>query len=173
MTEEEAFQEALTTVERNDLGDVDEKKLIDEVARLLEFDESAERHAKAARVVKRHRRPGQTEPSGQLALPGIEPYAWEPERLVADNEGHVIEQAKAPVSFKHAEAERARANARRQQDHADRKTREHEGFAAWLIDEATRGRPIKGLGFGDYVHEAELWRDEEAGPEPGAVEDAA
>jgi hypothetical protein len=173
MTEEEAFDAVLASLPRNDDGSVDEKSLIDGIAELIDFDEATERRNKAVATVKRQRKPGTTAPEGQLVLPGIEPYAYEPERLVADNAGHVIEQKKAPVTFKQAEAERARANADRQSGAANRKEKEAREYARWVIEQATEGRDIRGLGFDDFIHDAGLWRPGPADSDPTWESEAA
>jgi hypothetical protein len=170
--EQEAIDMALAVLERNEDGSIDEKALIDEVAGLLDFDELSERRNRATRALKKRRSPGSTEPEGQLELPTLEPYAYEPRRLIADNEGHVIEQAEAKTRYKTAEAERARDVARRQAYHADRKSIEATHFAQWVIDELGRGRDKADLTFGVFVHEAGVWSAGNAAPEADP-EDAA
>jgi hypothetical protein len=166
MTEEEAVRQALAEIERNDDDrDIDLKKLIDEVAELLDFDEATERRNKAKRAIDRRRKPGATEPDGVLCLPGMEPYGYEPQRLVADNEGHIIEQEHARPHHKQAEAERARNSARRQQSWADRKTGEAEKYAQWAIQQLTKGREATEITFDTFVRESGVWADGIAPPE--------
>lgn len=162
MRPEDAIDAALKLAERDGNGAVDQKKLIDAVAELIEFDADDERRQKAHRAVARRRKPGSTAAVGQLAIPGLGSYAYEPHRLVADDNGHVVEQDRALVAFKQAEAERARDNARRQQVTADRKTSESEGHAIWAIEQLQRGRPMRELTFGAYIREAEVWSPEAA-----------
>jgi hypothetical protein len=171
--EDEAVAAALDALPRNDAGDVDIKALIDEVARLIDFDELAERRNKATRAVRRRRQPGSSEPDGQLALPGTEAYAYEPDRLVADNEGHVIEQAKARPHHKAAEAERAREVSRRQLLWSDRKTSESALYSAWAIEQLGRGRPAADITFDVFVRETGIWSDQQAEPEVGPMDEAA
>lgn len=163
MREHDAVEAVLRAAERNDDGSIDEKTLIDEIAKLLDFDADAERRNKASRVVRRHKMPGFGERDGQLTLPGVEPYAYEPDRLIADYDGRIVEQARAGVEFKRAEAWRAREAARKQQGWADRKTNEHDAFAAWALKETLAGRPERELTFGDFVRETGTWS-------PGAAE---
>jgi hypothetical protein len=172
VTEEEAVWAALNGIEPNDDGSVDTKVLIDRVAELLDFDETAERRNKATRAVNRMRKPNTTPPDGVLCLPGMEPYAYEPERLVADNEGHIIKQSKARPHHKQAEAERAREVARRQSAWAHRKTTEAERYAQWAIQQLTAGRRATDITFDTFVREAALWSPGSADPEPGPSEDA-
>lgn len=166
MKEDEAVDAALRNAARNEDGSVDEKALIDDVAALLDFDEDQERRNKATRAIKRRRSPGHSTPDGQIAIPGMEPYAYEPNRLVADNEGHVVEQAKCRPHFKRAEAERARDKAIRQAVWANRKTQESESFAGWSLDQAVNGRPASELTFGSFVLGAGFWREAGVDTEP-------
>lgn len=165
MRPEDAVDAALKLAERNDAGAVDQKKLIEAVAELIDFDADGERRQKAQRAVNRRRKPGSTAALGQLAIPGLGSYAYEPDRLVADNAGHLVEQDRALVDFKQAEADRARDNARRQQVTADRKTSESEGHAIWVIAQIQAGRPMKELTFGAYIRDTEVWS-----PEPAPIE---
>ena len=168
MKEHEAVDAALRQLKRNEDGSVDEKKLIHLVAELIDFDADAERRNKAVRAVTRCRRPGFSEPAGQLIIPGLGPaYAYEPNRLIKDGEGRVIEQRKARPEYKQAEAQRARESARRQQVWADRKTQESELYARWAIEQLRRRRPGKDITFDTFVREAGLWAAEAAEPEPG------
>lgn len=96
----------------------------------------------------------------------MEPYGYEPRRLVADNDGHVIEQAKAKLRYKAAEAERAREAARRQTAWADRKSTEEAHMGQWAYEQLTSGRPEAELVFGAFVHEAGLWLDQAVPSEP-------
>jgi hypothetical protein len=171
VSEQEAVEKALAELPRNADGSIDEKDLIDRVAELLDFDEDTERHAKAVRAVARRRRPGSSEPDGQIALPGLEPYAYEPARLIADNEGRVIEQAQARPAYKAAEASRAENNARRARLWADRKTMEHRDYAQWTIEQLEAGRDPREITYDAFVREAGIWRDGPAAPEQGPGEE--
>lgn len=166
MKESEAVDTALQALTRNEDGSVDEKTLIDEVAQLIDFDEAQERLNKATRAVNRRRKPRATEPEGQLTLPGMEPYGYEPNRLIADNDGHIVEQSLARPNYKQAEAERARTAARRQAIWADRKTTEFAAYAAWAIEQLGQGRRGADITFGIFVRESGLWSAGSADPEP-------
>lgn len=173
MNEHDAVIAALRSLARAENGSVDEKTLVDEVAKLIDFDPDAERRHKATRVIRRHKMPGFGESEGQLTLPGMAPYAYEPSRLIADSEGHVVEQANAWPEFKRAEAERARNAARKQQAWADRKTQENEAFAAWALEESLAGRRQADINFGVFVEETGMWSSGSAVTEPGPDEDGA
>jgi hypothetical protein len=165
MKENEAVDAALQVIERNDDGGVDEKALIDEVARLIDFDEEQERRGKATRAVRRRRSPRATEPDGKLALFGLEEYGYEPRRLIADNDGHVVEKDKARPEYKRAEAQRAREVARRQAVWAERKTAENEAYAAWALEQLAKRRKGKDITFGTFVRETGVWSPGLAEPE--------
>lgn len=171
MKDDEAYEKARQSVERDNEGGIDEKSLIDEIAELVDFDEAEERHKKAVRIVRGRRKPGSTDADGQISLPGFDAYAYEPERLIADNDGHVIEQAKAPVKYKQAQAERTRDTARRWGESADRAQKESADFASWVIEGFQAGRKAAELTFDNFVREAGLWSEGDADPEPQPPED--
>src|SRR4249920_2016441 len=135
MTQAEAYAKAMAAVPRRDDGSIDLKVLRDEIAALLEIDIAAEKQMRAGQIIERFRKPGSTEPDGQLALEGLEPYAYEPDRLVMDDEHHVIEQARARANFKAAEARRVRIKAQQMLVHANRKTLESDGLSRWTIEQ--------------------------------------
>lgn len=173
MNEHEAVIAALRGLARAEDGSVDEKMLIDTVAQLIDFDSDAELRHKATRVVRRHKMPGFGESEGQLTLPGLAPYAYEPGRLIADSDGHVVEQANAWPEFKRAEAERARVAARKQQAWADRKTLENEAFTAWALRKSLAGHDQRDIIFGTFVEETGVWSAGSAQPEAGPDEAGA
>jgi hypothetical protein len=165
MKESEAVDAALHAVKRNDDGGADEKAVIDECMRFIDFDAEQELRNKATRAVRRRRSPRATDPDGRICLPGMETYGYEPGRLIADNDGHVVEQDKARPEYKRAEAQRAREVARRQAVWAERKTAENEAYAAWALEQLTRRRKGKEITFGTFVRESGLWSAEPAEPE--------
>lgn len=165
MKEHDAVEAVLRDAARNDDGSVDEKTLLDEIAKLLDFDPDAERRNKAARVVRRHKMPGFGYRHGQLTLFGLT-YGYEPERLIADADGRIVEQARARVEFKQAEALRAREAAFKHQQWADRKANEHKVFADWTLRESLAGRPVSELTFDVFVRETGAWSPGPAEPEP-------
>jgi hypothetical protein len=166
MKAEEAVDRALSTVPRNPDGSADEKTLIDEIMALLDFDPEQELRNKATRALDRRKKPGASEPDGQITIPGLGTYGYEPDRLVADNDDHVVEQAKARPNFKEAEAARARKNARQQQIWADRKTEESALFAEWSLKELAAGRDLAKITFDPFVRETGLWDPGDGPTEP-------
>lgn len=127
----------------------------------------------AARVVRHRQRHGATAPDGRLVFPGLDPYRYEPNRLISDGEGRIVEQFRARLEFKRAEAWCAREAARQQQLWADRKTREYEAFAAWSVAQMLARRPLAEFTFGAFVRESGVWSPGQAEPEPDpSAEDA-
>lgn len=175
MKEQEAYEAALDAAPRHEDGSVDIKALEDELVELIEFDAEQEKRNKARRIIERKKRPGGTEPDGKIALPGLEKYDYEPNRLVQDNEGRVIEQYRCQPRHKQAEAERARINAGRAMKHADRKTNEAETYASWAINELTSGRLAATLNYQAFVMENGYWLPplpgEDISPEPDDAPD--
>lgn len=78
-------------------------------------------------------------------------------RLVADNEGHLIEQAAAKPRYKDAEAERARKAARQSAAWADRKTVESAQYNQWTIQALEAGRDKTDIRFDMFVRESGVW----------------
>lgn len=171
MKDHEAYAKALQNIPREPDGGIDEKALIEEIAHLVDFDEDEERRKHALRVVRGRRKPGTTEAVGQLSIEGFDAFAYEPERLIADNDGHVIEQGKAPVRYKQAQAERTRETASRWIRFADRAQKETADFAQWVIEGYQTGRDTASMTFDHFVREAGLWSEEAAEPEPEPDDD--
>jgi hypothetical protein len=163
--DEDAYACALRDAARDEDGTVDAKVLAENLADLIDFNGEQERLNKARRIIERHKRPGGSPAVGQLAIPGLEPYAWEPARLIVDEQGRAIEQARAKPRHKHAEAARAHQNAGRAAAYAVRKTLEADEFAAWHNAQLARGRAERELTMQAFVMEAGIWREGQAQPD--------
>lgn len=162
MNGEQAYKFGLANARRDAAGNVDEKDLVEIVARAVDFDEDKERLGLAQRIVSRRKRPGQTEAAGKVCLPGLEEYAYEPDRLIADGHGNVIENSRATVAHKRAEAVRSslaaeRAEERHQQDQA-----EADELAEWVKAEQAKGRDPHELTWGACVRERGFLAGEES-----------
>jgi hypothetical protein len=164
---EEAYEHALAQVERNPDGSINEDALVDLIAETIRFDADGARRGLAKRIVARRKRPGQTPPDGQLVLPGLDPFAYEPERLVADDAGRVVENRNARPSFKAAEARRAQLDAEKAQARARREQEEYAIYAEWAMDQLAKGRPGAEITWETCVHEMGLWKDATPESEPG------
>jgi len=102
------YDQAILNVKRAPDGSYREIDLLEELAKLLPIDLAREKLKKAKKLIDNLAKPGSTEPDGQLSLPGLNPYDYEPDRLVRDNSGNIVENSKATPPFKTAEAQRAR-----------------------------------------------------------------
>ena len=94
-------------------------------------------------------------------------YPYEPDRLISDGEGHIIEQHRTLPSYKRAEVQRARVAARRAhargdspaarraQAWADQCTAEYEAHAAWASERELAGDTD--ITFGRFVRDTGVW----------------
>jgi hypothetical protein len=152
--EEAIYAKAESIVPRAPDRSMAEANLENAIADLIEIDVDKERHSRAKEIIAGRARPGATIAEGQLMLPGLDEYDWEPNRLVRDDQGRVIENRNAPITFKAAESKRARDHARDAAVQADRKSEETERFAAWATQQALKGRPALDLTWGNCVRES-------------------
>lgn len=159
MNGEQAYRFALANAPRNADGSIPEGALVEMVARAIDFDPEKERLGLAQRVVSRRKRPGQTEPSGSVCIPGLEKYEFEPDRLVADHDGNVVENARALESHKKAEAFRAAMAAERANDRARREQREADEMTEWTAVESAKGRDPRTLTFEAFLREQGFLED--------------
>jgi hypothetical protein len=81
-----------------------EAELRDQLAALLPFPTEKGRRHMAQTIIDNETKVGNTPASGTLVFPGRKPYDYEPLRFIRDGHGHVIEQDRAPLSYKLAEA---------------------------------------------------------------------
>lgn len=156
MNGESAYRFGLANAQRNADGTIVEESLVQIVANAIDFDPDKERLGLAQRVVSRRKRPGQTAPAGKVALPGLGFREYEPERLVADDDGNLIENSRATVSHKKAEARRSLANADRAQERAEQDKAEADLIDAWAKEQQQTGRDPRELTFGACVAELGL-----------------
>lgn len=156
MNGEQAYQFALANSARDAEGNADEKALVEIVAHVVDFDPEKERLGLAQRIVSSRKKPGQTVPKGKVCLPGMEAYAYEPDRLIADGEGNVIENWRATEKHKKAEAARSRMALERAEERADQDRTEAELIAEWTSVEQEKGRDPHELVWGTCVRESGL-----------------
>jgi hypothetical protein len=116
-------QAKLKTNRRRD-GAFVEQELLDNLASLIEANSEEERIGIAKNIVEYYCMPGHTKPRGQIKFPGRTPYANEPDRLIRDDHGAIIELDKATLEFTRAEANRAREYARAVTERFSRKCAE-------------------------------------------------
>lgn len=154
-----AYEWAWQKCRKNPDGSAIEESLVALLADAIDFDEAKERRGHAQRIVARRKRPGQTAPAGAVVFPGMEPYAYEPARLLADDDGNVIENRSARVKHKAAEARRAQEAAQQALDRATREQREHAQFSVWSAEQYEAGRDPNEITWDTCVREGGLWKD--------------
>ena len=159
MNGEQAYRFALANAQRNSDGTVVESSLVEIVAHAIDFDADKERRGLAQRIVSARKRPGLTAAAGKVALPGLGLREYEPERLVADDAGNVIENSRATVQHKKAEARRSATNADRAVERAEQDRAEAQLMEAWAVDQQRAGRDERELTFGACLAESGLLDD--------------
>jgi hypothetical protein len=95
----------------------------------------------------------------------MEPYGYEPYRLIGDGDGNAIEQKDALPQHKAAEADRAQRNVERVAKHARRKQLEASGFAQWFTQRVVAGDDPTTLRFQTYLDATRLRDSGDAPPE--------
>jgi hypothetical protein len=161
---EEAYEYAWEHADRNEDGSRVESSIVELLADRLPFDVRKARLGRAQRVLARRRRPGQTAPAGAVVFPGMEHYAFEPHRIIADDGGNLIHNEDATSPFKDAESGRALADLTAAAVRANRERREAEHFTRWVNAQQLAGRHPRELTWGACVRETGLWK--EADPDP-------
>lgn len=161
MNGEAAYRFGLANAERNSDGTIVEKSLVEIVAHAIDFDPEQQRLGLAQRIVSRRKKPGMTAPAGKVTLPGLGLREYEPERLVADDDGNLIENARATVQHKKAEARRSALNADRATERAEQDKAEADLIDTWTKEQRQAGRDERELTFGVCVAEMGLLDDGE------------
>ncbi len=164
MRPDDAYTHAWQHADRNADGSVAEESLVRLVAEAIDFDEEKERLGHAQRIVARRRRPGQTAPEGAVVFPGLEPYAYEPHRLLADDDKNLVENQSARMKYKAAEARRAQESAKRALDRAGREQRKLAHYSVWATEQLEAGRPADEVTWDTCIRETGLWKDDTAEP---------
>lgn len=173
MKSDDAYAYAWEHADRNPDGSIIEASLVHLLAASIDFDVDKERRGHAQRIVARRKRPGQTSAEGAIVLPGLEPYAYEPHRLLADDKGNVIENAEAVIQFKTAEAKRAQAAAQAAAERASREQNEAGHFAVWTAEQYAAGRNPAEITWDTCVRETGLWKDADVEPASDAEDEPA
>ena len=149
------YDAALAAVESDTEEAYDEQKLEDAIFARVEFDVVAEKRRIAKRIISERTKVSDDDVGkGQIKLPFIEPYFWQPDRLVRSDDGRIIQNAKAPLSFKLADLARANRHLADAAKWAERKRREFDEFGKWQAAEARAGRPTLELRFGAFIRES-------------------
>lgn len=157
MINDETFDKVLASIDRNDDGSVDEKKLLDALAEEVTIDLAAVRQREARQALDRRRRDGGTRAEGTLLLPFEDPSPWEPKKLVLSEDGAVIELEKAPPAYLFDSARRKRKNANAATHKANRAQTQAEEFGKWaLTQDPTLHK------FGVFIKTVNAWSPDEA-----------
>lgn len=147
---------------RNELGEIDQDALVVYVATRVAFDEAKERRKKALRLIANRRKPGGTSPDGQLSFDGVDPYDYEPGRLILGAEDPVtkktpiIENSRSLYLHKQAEAARKMKKANEAMRQAGRAQAEASGLGVWTTERLQAGDHAEDLPFGRFVRDAEV-----------------
>jgi hypothetical protein len=165
---ESIVREAMAGLGRDKRRTADNAALVKAVAaRLPTLDPDAEQIKKAKRAINACTRPNKTQLDGQLALPFMQPYGYEPFRLVRNFDGtRLIENNKALHDMKSADTQRSLMNVRRVQVHYDRKDAESKLLSAWTIEQLEKGRDPLELTWETCITEKGLRRSGSPEPEP-------
>lgn len=154
----ETINRAKAMMEPNPDGGYSEEMLRDRLVEILPFDVDKARRKQAQDLINAVARPGGTESDGQVVLPGFDAFDYEPGRLVRDNSGNLYECDRAPLTAIIAESSRARDHANAALHWSNIKASEAEIFAAWVVDQLTKGRGASELTWGNCLREGGFWR---------------
>lgn len=153
-------QAALEKVERLRDQGIMEDKLVAVVAEAIHINVDEEKLRRAKDLIDRRTKPKSTETSGQLLLPGLEAYAYEPDRLIRDDAGRIIEQKKATPPYKHAEARRANKHLEEVAVWARIKNEESNQFSEWAYNQIRAGRKQREIVWGTFIIETDVWKQD-------------
>jgi hypothetical protein len=106
------LEKAQIQTKRNPDGGWDVAELLETLAALIVVDSDSEKFRIANEILDDAGKPGGTPSCGQLCLPGLEPFPYEPDCMIKDDEGHVIKLRDALPNYLAADARRAQAYAR-------------------------------------------------------------
>jgi hypothetical protein len=138
---------------RNKDNGFDEDKLIGTLKSLILIDIDYEKERRAKEIINVACKPGSSEPDGQLFLPGLKEYDYEPSRLIRDDNGHIIENALARLSYKQAQLRRSKENLDKAAMRHAQNVEETKLFTEWLRAKDLAGLSTIDLTWGDFVKE--------------------
>lgn len=164
MRNDAAYQYAWENADRNPDDSRIHERMVDLVAEHVDFDVVKAKRGLARRIIASRMRPGQTAPAGAVVFPSMEHYAYEPDRLIADDKGNVIRNAEAKVDYKISESERAQADLEKAVQRQSREKREADHFSRWAVQQLASGRPPGEVTWDACLRETGLWKDEDLEP---------
>jgi hypothetical protein len=151
------IEAAKKSLKRAENGSFNEEELIASLASIVPFDVDKERRRKAHSLIARSKRPGATKSNGQLLLPGFNTARkFEPDRMVSDDFGNIIEYHRALPEFKSAAVGRAQVNVDRAVEELRALTVEMRIHQEWALEQALAGRPALDLTWGNCIAERGL-----------------
>jgi hypothetical protein len=165
----ELYKEAKAKVKPNENRSVVESQILDVLtAKLLESQDPqiAARRDAIKLIDNLTKHPGESEdddddgPQLKLSLPKHnDTYSYDPERLIKDSVGNIIEEKDAPFDFKVAEMARSGENLHRASTWHTRKTRQVAHFQEWMAKQIEAGRPLRELTWGNCIKETGILRE--------------
>lgn len=135
-------------------GSYDEKQLTATLVSLLpepDIDSIKEREAKE--ILDQEAKAGNTPSSGQMVFEGFPPRDYEPERMIRDDDGHIIENRHSTPHFKGAHLRRSQKKHAEHGAQLDFDTAEYMAFTEWRSEQLFLGRRER-LEFQDFLEES-------------------
>jgi hypothetical protein len=163
---DEAYAYAWQHADRNADGSRVQSSMVDLLAANIDYDLDEAKRRLAQRVIASRKRSGQTVAAGAVVSPGMEPYAYEPHRLLDDGAGNVVENQHARPAVKQAEWERSRLALSKAADRADRDGAEVAEFDFWAAQQHEAGRDPAEVTWGKCVREFGLHKDVDVEADP-------
>ena len=153
LTAADLVRKGMAKLQRNIEDGVGEEPLVEYVAnRLPDPDIAAIKRRRASDAVRGLRNHGVTEADGQLTFPGIDPYDYEPDRLVLSDDGTIVEQHRAKPKAKAAESTRTMRKAQQALEQARRRQVEDAAFSQWALERIRAGADYANdISFGAFV----------------------
>jgi hypothetical protein len=156
MRDHEAIAQAIEEAPKDIYGAFDEKWVLDRATELIVVNRAKEARRMAKAALNKCKRPGSNKSDGQLSLFGDE-WPYEPDQILADDDGHLIQKRNAVPQYTDATYRRHQVNLEKQLVWVRRSGAEHNGYTTWIIEQMATGRPLVELQFDVWIKEAEVW----------------
>jgi hypothetical protein len=115
-------------------------------------DVDAIKDQQATDAINQEAKAGNTPPRGQMVFEGFPPRDYEPERLIRDDDGHIIENRHSTPHYKGAHLRRSQKKHAEHGAQLDFDTAEYMTYTEWRSDHLFQGRRDK-LEFEDFLEE--------------------
>jgi hypothetical protein len=157
-TQAELLALAIKNRRRQKDDSINSRDLEEALASLIHIDVEAEKLAKAKTIIDRQSKTGMCEIYGQQHFAGFETYAFEPDRLVKNEDlSRIVEQKRASLAFKVAESARSQRHSIAAAKSSARKSEEAQQMALWVVKQQTKGRKESELNYWNFISEAGIW----------------